>query len=169
MFQCAFLQIIDTSNMTLTDNNEPINADNENKSILDVGNALVHVVKEALSQGRVTFGIFECVEVLETCPEQVMLCVLPTVSDENILNLVNIQHKLIEAHCWENEVNLVKVDSSQKLLALLTQGASNLDRTADLGCLLVGYPTDDMSKDDFQITKLSYLFNEQMEPIALPD
>ncbi|WAR24731.1 GA45A-like protein [Mya arenaria] len=78
------------------------------KCILDVGNALVHVVKEALSQGRVTFGIFECVEVLETCPEQVMLCILPTVSDENILNLVNIQHKLIEAHCWENEVNLVK-------------------------------------------------------------
>ena len=48
------------------------------------------------------------------CPEQVMLCILPKVSDGD--TLVNIQHKLIEAHCWENDVNLVKVRTYLKPL-----------------------------------------------------
>lgn len=48
------------------------------------------------------------------CPEQVMLCVLPKVSDSD--TMINIQHKLIEAHCWENAVNLVKVSERQTFL-----------------------------------------------------
>ena len=36
-----------------------------------------------------------------------MLCVLPTVDASDLS--INIQHKLIEAYCWENSVNVVKV------------------------------------------------------------
>ena len=36
-----------------------------------------------------------------------MLCVLPNVDASDLT--INIQHKLIEAYCWENTVNVVKV------------------------------------------------------------
>ena len=39
-----------------------------------------------------------------------MLCVLPTVDASDLS--INIQHKLIEAYCWENSVNVVKVRNS---------------------------------------------------------
>ena len=53
------------------------------------------------------------------CPEQVMLCVLPYVADAN--SLVNIEHKLIEAYCWENSVNLVKVMISTNVLCCTSE------------------------------------------------
>ena len=49
----------------------------------------------------------ECYFVINRCPEQVMLCVLPNVDASDLS--INIQHKLIEAYCWENSVNVVKV------------------------------------------------------------
>lgn len=139
------------------------------KSVVNMGQVLVDVIKQALAQGRITLGVFECAEVLETCPEQVMLCILPKVSDGD--TLVNIQHKLIEAHCWENDVNLVKVDSAEKLVSLLTTpGSTNIDRSLDYSCILIGFPVEDMSDNDYEMTKYSYLFQDQApDVIALPD
>lgn len=152
--------------MTLTDLNLQ---DATETSVVNMGQVLVDVIKQALAQGRITLGVFECAEVLETCPEQVMLCILPKVSDGD--TLVNIQHKLIEAHCWENDVNLVKVDSAEKLVSLLTTpGSTNIDRSLDYSCILIGFPVEDMSDNDYEMTKYSYLFQDQApDVIALPD
>lgn len=144
-------------------------------SVVDMGQVLVSVVKQAVSQGRITFGVFECAEVLETCPEQVMLCILPQVSSADLL--LNIQHKLIEAHCWETGVHLIKVDSAEKMAALLSASepsgsAMKVARTLDFTCMLIGYPCDDMSDEDCQIMKQhSYLFHETAPDctITLPD
>ena len=51
-------------------------------------------------------GFKSCLAIYR-CPEQVMLCVLPLVDPSDLG--MNIQHKLIEAYCWENSVNVVKV------------------------------------------------------------
>ncbi|KAL4236764.1 Growth arrest and DNA damage-inducible protein GADD45 alpha [Mactra antiquata] len=158
--------------MTLTDLKEASESHEQPKdtSVVNVGQALVEVLKQALAQGRLTLGVFECAEVLEECPEQVMLCVLPKVSDTN--TMINIQHKLIEAHCWENTVNLVKVDSMEKLVTLLSKpdANSNIDRTLDYSCILIGFPMDEMSEDDYHMTKYSYLFQEgDQDVIPLPD
>lgn len=143
------------------------------RSVVDIGQVLVEVVKQAVSQGRITLGVFECAEVLETCPEQVMLCILPKVSElDDLDTMINIQHKLIEAHCWENSVNVVKVDSAEKLVSLLASPDqnSNIDRTLDFSCILIGFPVDEMSADDFQMTKYSYLFQDkEADVIPLPD
>lgn len=165
--------------MTLT------NADEEEKqmepkptTVINIGEVLVEVLKQALSQGRITYGVFECVDILETCPEQVMLCVLPSV-DPNDLS-INIHHKLIEAYCWENSINVVKIDSQEKLTLLLTtatptspemkKAAGNFDRTCDLNCILIGFPSEEMSEDDFHITKYSYLYSDtNVDVIELPD
>lgn len=148
------------------------------KTVINLGEVLVEVLKQALSQGRITYGVFECVDLLETCPEQVMLCVLPNVDASDLS--INIQHKLIEAYCWENSVNVVKIDSLEKLTVLLTAASpaspemkkvqGQVDRTCDLSCILIGFPTDEMSEDDFNITKYSYLYSDtNIDVIELPD
>lgn len=147
-------------------------------TVINIGEVLVEVLKQALSQGRITYGVFECVEVLETCPEQVMVCVLPTVDPSDLS--INIQHKLIEAYCWENSVNVVKINSIEKLTAVLTAASpmspemkkspGMMDRTCDFSCILIGFPADEMSEDDFHITKYSYLYSENnIDVIELPD
>lgn len=156
--------------MTLTDHTNAVEENKQEPSVVDIGQVLVEVLKQAMSQGRITLGGFECAEVLETCPEQVMLCILPKVSDSD--TMINIQHKLIEAHCWENDVNVVKVDSAEKLVSLLTKPDknSNIDRTQDFSSILIGFPVDEMSSDDYQMTKYSYLFQDnQADVIPLPD
>lgn len=60
------------------------------------------------------------------------------------------------------------MDSPEKLVALLSEN-SGVDRTMDFSCVLIGFPVEEMSDEDFQITKLSYLFQEQEAgPIVLP-
>ena len=36
------------------------------RTVINTGEVLVEVLKQALSQGRITYGVFECVELLET-------------------------------------------------------------------------------------------------------
>ena len=76
--------------------------------------------------------MFESVhDTLFRCPEQVMLCVLPSV-DPNDLSL-NIHHKLIEAYCWENSVNVVKVR------ACVYKGISYFQNELDVSLFLIKY------------------------------
>lgn len=43
------------------------------------------------------------------CPEIVDVCILPGGPNENIAT--HIQHKLIEAYCWENDIKIVETDT----------------------------------------------------------
>ena len=36
------------------------------RTVINLGEVLVEVLKQAVSQGRITCGVFECVEILET-------------------------------------------------------------------------------------------------------
>ena len=75
-----------------------------------------------------------------------------------------------------------QIDSSEKLTALLTASSApaptpempnppgQVDRTSDLSCILIGFPVDEMSEDDFHITKYSYLYSDSnVDVIELPD
>lgn len=60
----------------------------------------------------------------------------------------------------------------EKLVALLStpDPNSNIDRTLDYSCILIGFPMDEMSDDDYHMTKYSYLFQDtEMDVIPLPD
>ena len=61
----------------------------------------------AREDNRITSGVFDCANKLEQEPESVMLCLLPGGTSDDIS--VSIQHKLIEAYCWENDINVIKV------------------------------------------------------------
>lgn len=74
----------------------------------------------------------------------------------------------------------LQIDSLEKLTALLTAASPSspemkkvqgqVDRTCDLSCILIGFPTEEMSEDDFHITKYSYLYSDtNIDVIELPD
>lgn len=90
------------------------------------------ILVRALKEDVVTRGIFKCAHVLETCPEIVCLCVLPNLSSMHIGTV--IQHKLIEAYCWENEIEILKMDNARFMS--FVKGHKSSD-SADVGCFLV--------------------------------
>ncbi|KAK3600068.1 hypothetical protein CHS0354_003907 [Potamilus streckersoni] len=137
---------------------------------------LQEVLLKAMSEGRLTSGIFECANVFRMDPDKVRLCILPVTSSTDVA--IHIQHKLIEAYCWENEIQLLKVGSAEKLSAILHFGekkrhqkskkATPVTRASvDCSCVLVTYPPKhERGEDD-----VNYAFMEDIWPqqvIELP-
>lgn len=72
-----------------------------------------------------------------------MLCVLSEEGSKDIG--VQIQHTLIEAYCWENEISIQKVGHDDKLRAILARGDANLNKNMeDHTCSLVMRSTQDI-------------------------
>ncbi|XP_071118043.1 growth arrest and DNA damage-inducible protein GADD45 alpha-like [Haliotis cracherodii] len=107
---------------------------------------LTPVLKEAILAHRVTSGVMECAKLLRCNPDNVMLCVLPEASGQHDVTL-DIQHTLIEAFCWENEIQLVKVENTERLFTTLC-GSKNApcdvaaeDDVFDMSCILIQQPS----------------------------
>ncbi|KAK3767215.1 hypothetical protein RRG08_018085 [Elysia crispata] len=124
-------------------------------------NTLKEVVWQAVEQGRVTCGVQNCAQQLETEPSEFPLCVLLAATPGHIDIPTSIHHMLIEAFCLEHSVQLIKVDSVCKLGELL-QGRSFsylnkefpfLDKTLDLGCVILQYPAGKASEEDRALTE----------------
>lgn len=68
-------------------------------------------------------------------PDVVSLCLLPEEQCKNIS--AHIQQKLIEAYCWENQIQVVNVDESTLANLAKQNKARDSKETADLYCMLV--------------------------------
>lgn len=66
------------------------------------------VLLRAREDNRITSGVVDCANKLEHEPEMIMLCLLPNGTSDDIS--VSIQHKLIEAYCWENDIHVIEVN-----------------------------------------------------------
>ncbi|KAL3869252.1 hypothetical protein ACJMK2_041960 [Sinanodonta woodiana] len=88
----------------------------------------------AIDENRLVMGVYECALVLENDPDSIEMCVLPvTKISETVLQ---IQHKLIEAYCRENEILLIKVSKSEDLTHYLQmKGKISMDDT--LTCMII--------------------------------
>nr|KAG5710295.1 hypothetical protein BaRGS_009011 [Batillaria attramentaria] len=104
----------------------------------DIGEALKAVLQQAFSQQRVTCSLTECVEVLSTRPDDVMLCVMPVLAAPDAV--ANIQSTLIRAVCREHCIRLVSVDCDVKLAKIVCSGIPD---TLDNNCNIVGTGCDD--------------------------
>lgn len=104
---------------------------------MDIHNTFREVMLQAADKGRVTAGLYTCARVLQMAPEGVMLCVMPVEIGHD--DLVHMQHVLIEAHCREHKITLVKVDCTLKLeqLLLLPASAQRKPKDNDLSCVIV--------------------------------
>lgn len=100
-------------------------------------------VMKAVEEGRIVQGVVHCAQALEMDPENVLLCVLSEEGSNDIS--VQIQHTLIEAYCWENEISIQKVGPDDKLRAILARGDANLNKNMeDHTCSLVMRSTQDI-------------------------
>ncbi|XP_046575945.1 growth arrest and DNA damage-inducible protein GADD45 alpha-like isoform X2 [Haliotis rubra] len=106
---------------------------------------LTPVLKEAILAHRVTSGVMECAKLLRCNPDNVMLCVLPEARGQHDVTL-DIQHTLIEAFCWENDIQLIKVENTEKLSSTLWMSRNGIhdvtaeDDVFDMSCILIQYP-----------------------------
>lgn len=100
-------------------------------------------------EGHCITGVFECAHVLESCPEDVICCILHSNSNRVDVS-TRIQHILIEAYCLENEIEVIKVDSQDEIASLLKM--TPLDEK-ELDCILIckkEVATDSETDSSFQ-------------------
>ena len=62
---------------------------------------------------------------------------------------INIQHTLIEAYCWENDICVQKVGLEEKLSNVLVNEKDNLNNNTDYSCILVMIQAKDSYTDGF--------------------
>ncbi|KAK6188275.1 hypothetical protein SNE40_004487 [Patella caerulea] len=138
--------------MTFTVSGEVVAMEKLEKKSETIGEALQECLWQAVDEERLTFGVFECAKLLHCNAEDVMLCVLPEAGSENIA--VHIQHTLIEAFCWENDIRILKVKNAPHLsesLSTFKDGVKSRSVPADVSCILVQYPKDRLSYQDEKI------------------
>ncbi|KAL3869253.1 hypothetical protein ACJMK2_041961 [Sinanodonta woodiana] len=97
-------------------------------------NLVIDALLRAIDEEQCVVGVQECASVLENNPDCVKMCVLPVGKTSDIS--IHIQHKLIEAYCWENEIPTIKVMNAEKL-ALYLQVKTKLNINATMSCMLI--------------------------------
>jgi growth arrest and DNA-damage-inducible protein len=110
---------------------------------ISISNALRGTLLIAKEQSRITCGVYDTAKRMEINPVNIMLCDMSAeyVSDVTML----IHFTLMEAFCWENEIRLLKVESSSKLAKLIGDVKPIIDdngnprtfKSDDLKCLLI--------------------------------
>ncbi|XP_071118906.1 growth arrest and DNA damage-inducible protein GADD45 gamma-like [Haliotis cracherodii] len=118
----------------------------EKTPVRGIGFDLANIVREAVRTGQATHGVFQCADLLTTNPDNVMLCILPDASDHCDVT-VHIQHTLIQAFCWENDIQMIKVDSVDKLAVLLNVKSTNDAVCGPVSCALIQFPSGDLSPE----------------------
>ncbi|KAK3606128.1 hypothetical protein CHS0354_010757 [Potamilus streckersoni] len=145
--------------MTLADISQCTMLESQKKTPSNIGDSVRNMMKKAFHEERLCCGVFQCVNLLESDADSVMVCVLPEASSQNITT--RIQHKLIEAYCRENSIKVLKVDNAEKLDMLFSATANNINKThdggndrnsvtdLDLSCVLVKYPKTLSAEDEY--------------------
>ena len=91
---------------------------------------------------------------------------LPEVAETEDVT-VQIHHKLVEAFCWENDIEVIKVDSFKNLGKMFPE--DKIDESCpDVGCILIQNAKTDNGAGDFINNYYSMLAN-QSPVIDLPE
>ncbi|RVE61055.1 hypothetical protein OJAV_G00167090 [Oryzias javanicus] len=125
-----------------------------------VAKALEEVLTSALPQGAITVGVYEAAKSLNVDPDNVVLCVLATDEDEVKDVALQIHFTLIQAFCCENDINILRVNSTRRLAQILAGGGKQSGgEPLDLHCVLVSSPHSTSWKDP-ALSKLSRFCRE---------
>ena len=62
-------------------------------------------------------------------------CILYCTVKEEIS--AKIQHTLIEAYCWENEIDVVKVSSTEEITACLHNAMTDVEDGINYDCIII--------------------------------
>lgn len=84
-------------------------------------------------EGKELF-IYDLFLFISRCPEVVDLCILPNGKGQDIS--LHIQHKLIQAFCWENDIEIVELDQ-EEFGGLTKSPRSKSEAASGVECILV--------------------------------
>uniref|UniRef100_A0A8C5LHX2 Growth arrest and DNA damage-inducible protein GADD45 gamma n=1 Tax=Leptobrachium leishanense TaxID=445787 RepID=A0A8C5LHX2_9ANUR len=137
------------------------------------GEALHELLLSAQRQECLTVGVYESAKVMNVDPDRVTFCILAADEiDEGDIAL-QIHFTLIQAFCCENDINIVRLNDTDKLAEILGS-TDESGEPKDLHCSLVTNPTEDAWKDP-ALEKLGLFceesrnLNDWVPVIALPE
>ncbi|KAM5193160.1 growth arrest and DNA damage-inducible protein GADD45 gamma [Mantella aurantiaca] len=110
------------------------------------GKALHELLISAQRQECLTVGVYESAKVMNVDPDNVTFCILAADEfDEGDIAL-QIHFTLIQAFCCENDINIVRLNDTEKLAEILGSNDES-GEAKDLHCILITNPSEDAWKD----------------------
>ncbi|MGH0123893.1 UNVERIFIED_CONTAM: hypothetical protein FKN15_046746 [Acipenser sinensis] len=135
------------------------------------GISLEELLVSAQSQECLTVGVYESAKVMNVDPDCVAFCVLATDEEYECDIALQIHFTLIQAFCFDNGIDIVRVDDTQRLSEILGK-TDESGEPKDVHCILITNPSEDSWKDP-ALEKLSLFceesrsFNEWVPAITL--
>ncbi|KAM7391425.1 hypothetical protein PAMP_022114 [Pampus punctatissimus] len=99
------------------------------------GAALEELLVAAKKQDYLTVGVYESAKVMNVDPDSVAFCILATDEEYECDIALQIHFTLIQAFCFDNDINVVRVNDIDSLADLV--GADETGEPKDAHCILV--------------------------------
>ncbi|NP_001288109.1 uncharacterized protein LOC103396969 [Cynoglossus semilaevis] len=147
--------------MTLEEVHRQDNTTENSDRVQSAGEALEELLVAAKKQDYLTVGVYESAKVMNVDPDSVAFCVLATDEEYECDIALQIHFTLIQAFCFENDINVVRVSDMQRLADLVR--ADETGEPKDPHCILVTSPSANPWKDP-ALDKLS-LFCEESRSV----
>ncbi|RVE68066.1 hypothetical protein OJAV_G00087960 [Oryzias javanicus] len=113
--------------------------------VQSAGAALEELLLAAKKQDYLTVGVYESAKVMNVDPDSVAFCVLATDEEYECDIALQIHFTLIQAFCFDNDINVVRVNDIERLADLV--GADETGDSKDAHCILVTSPSANPWKD----------------------
>ncbi|XP_068422821.1 growth arrest and DNA-damage-inducible, gamma a [Clinocottus analis] len=147
--------------MTLEEIRGQENAMDTVDRVQSAGAALEELLVAAKKQEYLTVGVYESAKVMNVDPDSVAFCVLATDEEYECDIALQIHFTLIQAFCFDNDINVVRVNDIERLADLVSAGEPGEPK--DAHCILVTSPSANPWKDP-ALDKLS-LFCEESRSV----
>ncbi|KAJ8285384.1 hypothetical protein GJAV_G00026190 [Gymnothorax javanicus] len=121
------------------------------------GIALEELLVSAKKQDCLTVGVYESAKVMNVDPDSVAFCVLATDEEYECDIALQIHFTLIQAFCFDNDINVVRVNDIERLADIL--GKDDSGEPKDAHCLLVTSSEEEPGKGS-ALEKLSVFCEE---------
>ncbi|XP_057212842.1 growth arrest and DNA-damage-inducible, gamma a [Triplophysa rosa] len=108
------------------------------------GTALEELLVSAKKQDCLTVGVYESAQVMNVDPDSVAFCVLATDEEYECDIALQIHFTLIQAFCFDNDINIVRVHDIERLADIVC--GDQADEPKDAHCILVTSPNSDSWK-----------------------
>ncbi|KAF5895814.1 growth arrest and DNA damage-inducible protein GADD45 gamma, partial [Clarias magur] len=99
------------------------------------GRVLEEVLVSSIQQDCLTVGVYESAKVMNLDPDSVALCVLASGEQYEWDVALQIHFTLIQAFCFDNDINIVRVNDMERLVHIVS--AAGTSDGGDAHCILV--------------------------------
>ncbi|XP_036434028.1 growth arrest and DNA-damage-inducible, gamma a [Colossoma macropomum] len=134
------------------------NGTNTSDRMRSAGSALEELLLSAKKNDCLTVGVYESAKVMNVDPDSVAFCVLATDEEYECDIALQIHFTLIQAFCFDNDINIVRVSDIDRLADIV--GSDETGEPKDAHCILVTNPDLESWKDP-SLEKLSLFCEER--------